>query len=160
MLGIKQSITLNTGDKMKKLLLLLAFIALLLVPTTGLANESSQTSNQLEQSLNDFAKNDKEADFDSATVKGKTITLKVAADYIEAPVKNGGRRSFLHHLYKQVQKIQKKNNTKYSIVIKDDWTGKFAKMDYKGKGWYTLYSHTSDHKTEKCNFATLEDGDM
>lgn len=58
MLGIKQSITLNTGDKMKKLLLLLAFIALLLVPTTGLANESSQTSNQLEQSLNDFAKND------------------------------------------------------------------------------------------------------
>lgn len=43
---------------MKKLLLLLAFIALLLVPTTGLANESSQTSNQLEQSLNDFAKND------------------------------------------------------------------------------------------------------
>ncbi|MGN1283826.1 MAG: hypothetical protein ACI4TY_00805 [Candidatus Limosilactobacillus intestinavium] len=160
MLGIKQSITLNTGDKIKKLLLLLAFIALLLVPTTGLANESSQTSNQLEQSLNDFAKNDKEADFDSATVKGKTITLKVADDYIEAPVKNGGRRSFLHHLYKQVQKIQKKNNTKYSIVIKDDWTGQFAKMDYKGKGWYTLYSHTSDHKTEKCNFATLEDGDM
>ena len=58
MLGIKQLITLNTGDKMKKLLLLLAFIVLLLVPTTGLANESSQTSNQLEQSLNDFAKND------------------------------------------------------------------------------------------------------
>lgn len=145
---------------MKKLLLLLASTALLLIPTTALANENSQASNQLEQSLNDFAKNNKEADFDSATVKSKIITLKVADDYIEAPVKNGGRRSFLHHLYKQVQKIQKQNGTKYSIIIEDNWTGKFAKMNYKGNGWYTTYGHGTDNEKEKCNFATLKDGDM
>ncbi len=145
---------------MKKTLLFLATIILLLVPTVVLADETSQNPAQLEQSLNSFAKNNKEADFDSATVKGKTITLKVADDYIEAPVKNGGRRSFIHHLYKQVAKIQKQNGTKYSIVIKDNWTGTFAKMNYKGKGWYTLYGHSTETETEKCNFATLEDGDM
>lgn len=145
---------------MKKILPFLVAAILLLVPAIVLADENSQNPIQLEQSLNDFAQNDKEADFDSATVKGKTITLKVADDYIEAPVKNGGRRAFLHHLYKQVNKIQKQNGTKYSIIIKDDWTGIFAKMNYKGKGWYTLYGHGTEKETEKCNFATLEDGDM
>ena len=145
---------------MKKTLLFQATIILFLVPTIALADGTSQNSARLEQSLNSFAKNNKEADFDSATVKGKTIILKVADDYIEAPVKNGGRRSFIHHLYKQVAKIQKQNGTKYSIVIKDNWTGTFAKMNYKGKGWYTLYGHSTETETEKCNFATLEDGDM
>lgn len=145
---------------MKRILLAIIGLITCLSFSINVLADSSNTNAKLEQSLNDFAQNDKEADFDSASVKGKTITLKVADDYIEAPVRNGGRRSFLHHLYKQVTKIQKQNGTKYSIVIKDDWTGKFAKMNYKGKGWYTLYGHGSENETEKCNFATLEDGDM
>ena len=145
---------------MKRILLVIIGLIICLAFSVNVLAENSNTNAKLEQSLNNFAQNDKEADFDSASVKGKTITLKVADDYIEAPVRNGGRRSFLHHLYKQVTKIQKQNGTKYSIVIKDDWTGKFAKMNYKGKGWYTLYGHGSENETEKCNFATLEDGDM
>lgn len=145
---------------MKRILLVIIGLITCLSFSVNVLADNSNTNAKLEQSLNDFAQNDKEADFDSASVKGKTITLKVADDYIEAPVRNGGRRSFLHHLYKQVTKIQKQNGTKYSIVIKDDWTGKFAKMNYKGKGWYTLYGHGSENETEKCNFATLEDGDM
>lgn len=145
---------------MKRILLAIICLITCLSFSVNALADNSNTNAKLEQSLNDFAQNDKEADFDSASVKGKTITLKVADDYIEAPVRNGGRRSFLHHLYKQVTKIQKQNGTKYSIVIKDNWTGKFAKMNYKGKGWYTLYGHGSENETEKCNFATLEDGDM
>ncbi len=145
---------------MKRILLAIICLITCLSFSVNALADNSNTNAKLEQSLNDFAQNDKEADFDSASVKGKTITLKVADDYIEAPVRNGGRRSFLHHLYKQVTKIQKQNGTKYSIIIKDDWTGKFAKMNYKGKGWYTLYGHGSENETEKCNFATLEDGDM
>ena len=145
---------------MKRILLAIIGLITCLSFSVNVLADNSNTNAKLEQSLNDFAQNDKEADFDSASVKGKTITLKVADDYIEAPVRNGGRRSFLHHLYKQVAKIQKQNGTKYSIVIKDDWTGKFAKMNYKGKGWYTLYGHGSENETEKCNFATLDDGDM
>ena len=145
---------------MKRILLAIIGLITCLSFSVNVLGDNSNTNAKLEQSLNDFAQNDKEADFDSASVKGKTITLKVADDYIEAPVRNGGRRSFLHHLYKQVTKIQKQNGTKYSIVIKDDWTGKFAKMNYKGKGWYTLYGHGSENETEKCNFATLEDGDI
>lgn len=145
---------------MKRILLVIIGLITCLSFSVNVLADNSNTNAKLEQSLNNFAQNDKEADFDSASVKGKTITLKVADDYIEAPVRNGGRRSFLHHLYKQVTKIQKQNGTKYSIVIKDDWTGKFAKMNYKGKGWYTLYGHGSESETEKCNFATLEDGDM
>lgn len=145
---------------MKRILLVIIGLITCLSFSVNVLADNSNTNAKLEQSLNNFAQNDKEADFDSASVKGKTITLKVADDYIEAPVRNGGRRSFLHHLYKQVTKIQKQNGTKYSIVIKDDWTGKFAKMNYKGKGWYTLYGHGSENETEKCNFATLEDGDM
>lgn len=145
---------------MKRILLAIICLITCLSFSFNALADNSNTNAKLEQSLNDFAQNDKEADFDSASVKGKTITLKVADDYIEAPVRNGGRRSFLHHLYKQVTKIQKQNGTKYSIIIKDDWTGKFAKMNYKGKGWYTLYGHGSENETEKCNFATLEDGDM
>lgn len=145
---------------MKRILLVIIGLITCLSFSVNVLADNSNTNAKLEQSLNNFAQNDKEADFDSASVKGKTITLKVADDYIEAPVRNGGRRSFLHHLYKQVTKIQKQNGTKYSIVIKDDWTGKFAKMNYKGKGWYTLYGHGSENETEKCNFATIEDGDM
>ena len=145
---------------MKRILLVIIGLITCLSFSVNVLADNSNTNAKLEQSLNNFAQNDKEADFDSASVKDKTITLKVADDYIEAPVRNGGRRSFLHHLYKQVTKIQKQNGTKYSIVIKDDWTGKFAKMNYKGKGWYTLYGHGSENETEKCNFATLEDGDM
>lgn len=145
---------------MKRILLVIIGLITCLSFSVNVLADNSNTNAKLEQSLNNFVQNDKEADFDSASVKGKTITLKVADDYIEAPVRNGGRRSFLHHLYKQVTKIQKQNGTKYSIVIKDDWTGKFAKMNYKGKGWYTLYGHGSENETEKCNFATLEDGDM
>ena len=145
---------------MKRILLVIIGLITCLSFSVNVLADNSNTNAKLEQSLNNFAQNDKEADFDSASVKGKTITLKVADDYIEAPVRNGGRRSFLHHLYKRVTKIQKQNGTKYSTVIKDDWTGKFAKMNYKGKGWYTLYGHGSENETEKCNFATLEDGDM
>lgn len=144
----------------QRILLAILTLATCLSFSINTLADDSNANAKLEQSLNNFAQNDKEADFDSASVKGKTIILKVDDDYIEAPVKNGGRRSFLHHLYKQITKIQKKNGTKYSIVIKDDWTGKFAKMNYKGKGWYTLYGHGSENETEKCNFATLEDGDM
>jgi len=123
---------------MKRILLAIICLITCLSFSVNALADNSNTNAKLEQSLNDFAQNDKEADFDSASVKGKTITLKVADDYIEAPVRNGGRRSFLHHLYKQVTKI----------------------MNYKGKGWYTLYGHGSENETEKCNFATLEDGDM
>ena len=118
---------------MKRILLAIIGLITCLSFSVNVLGDNSNTNAKLEQSLNDFAQNDKEADFDSASVKGKTITLKVADDYIEAPVRNGGRRSFLHHLYKQVTKIQKQNGTKYSIIIKDDWTGKFAKMNYKVK---------------------------
>lgn len=145
---------------MKRLLLAVIALITCLSLSVNVLADNTNINAKLEQSLNNFAQNDKEADFDSASVKGKTITLKVADDYIEAPIRNGGRRSFLHHLYKQVTKIQKRNGTKYSIVITDDWTGKFAKMNYKGKGWYTLYGHSSEKETEKCNFATLDDGDM
>lgn len=141
---------------MKKIILLIAAVLMICVPSCAFASNNTQKNQQLEQALNDFAHNDKDSDFDSASVKGKTITLKVADDFIEAPVKDSGRESFLHDLYHQVKKIQKQHHTKYRVVIHDDWTGTFAKMNYKGKGWYTGYGHEDKNPKNKCNFATLE----
>lgn len=97
---------------MKKTISIFVAIILFAIPSFASAKSIPETNSQLEQSLNHFAKTNKEADFDSATVKGKTITLKVDDDYIESPVHNSGRVSFLNHLYKQINKIQKQNKTK------------------------------------------------
>lgn len=137
---------------MKKILLLLLSMIVICIPSVCSAN-SNQKNVQIQQALNNYAQNNDNASFDSATVKRKTITVKVADDFIEAPVKDSGRVAFLEDLYQQINKIQKKYHTKYNIVVRDEWTGKFAKMNYKGKGWYTAYGHEEKNPKNKCNFS-------
>ncbi|MDO5009150.1 MAG: hypothetical protein Q4E15_09655 [Lactobacillus johnsonii] len=97
--------------------------------------------------LNSYAQTNENADFKKVEVKGNTLTVYIADDYVET-VNDYGLESYLEDTYKQVNKYQKKNNTKLSIVFKDKASGTFAKSSYSGKGWFK----STDTTGEKYNF--------
>ena len=126
---------------MKKFFLTIAVLTMaLIIPVSVSASQNSD----LASDLNNYAKTNTDADFTKATVKGKTITVTVDDSYVEDPVEELGRESFMSDVFSQVKKIQKKHGTKYTLIIKDEKSGKLAKADYKGNGWV----RNSNDKTE------------
>lgn len=126
---------------MKKFFLTIAVLTMtLIIPVSVGASQNSD----LASDLNNYAKTNTDADFTKATVKGKTITVTVDDSYVEDPVEELGRESFMSDVFSQVKKIQKKHGTKYTLIIKDKKSGKLAKADYKGNGWV----RNSNDKTE------------
>lgn len=126
---------------MKKFFLTIAILTMtLIIPVSVSASQNSD----LASDLNNYAKTNTDADFTKATVKGKTITVTVDDSYVEDPVEELGRESFMSDVFSQVKKIQKKHGTKYTLIIKDKKSGKLAKADYKGNGWV----RNSNDKTE------------
>lgn len=126
---------------MKKFFLTIAILTMtLIIPVSVSASQNSD----LASDLNNYAKTNTDADFTKATVKGKTITVTVDDSYVEDPVEELGRESFMSDVFSQVKKIQKKHGTKYTLIIKDKKSGKLAKANYKGNGWV----RNSNDKTE------------
>lgn len=118
---------------MKKLLLLISTLFIGIVLFSGFASASKNSD--LSNDLNAYAQNNENADFTKAVVKGQTITVSVDDSYVEDPVEEVGRESFMSDVFSQVKKIQKKHNTKYTLIVKDKKSGKLAKANYKGTGW-------------------------
>lgn len=117
---------------MKKFFLTIAILTMtLIIPVSVSASQNSD----LASDLNNYAKTNTDADFTKATVKGKTITVTVDDSYVEDPVEELGRESFMSDVFSQVKKIQKKHGTKYTLIVKDKKSGKLAKANYKGSGW-------------------------
>lgn len=126
---------------MKKFFLTIAILTMtLIIPVSVSASQNSD----LASDLNNYAKTNTDADFTKATVKGKTITVTVDDSYVEDPVEELGRESFMSDVFSQVKKIQKKHGTKYTLIVKDKKSGKLAKANYKGNGWV----RNSNDKTE------------
>lgn len=126
---------------MKKFFLTIAVLTMtLIIPVSVSASQNSD----LASDLNNYAKTNTDADFTKATVKGKTIMVAVDDSYVEDPVEELGRESFMSDVFSQVKKIQKKHGTKYTLIIKDKKSGKLAKANYKGNGWV----RNSNDKTE------------
>lgn len=126
---------------MKKIFLTIAILTIILIiPVSASASQNSS----LASDLNNYVKTNTDADFTKATVKGKTITVTVDDSYVEDPVEEVGRESFLSDVFSQVKGIQKKHGTKYTLIIKDKKSGKLAKANYKGNGWV----RNSNDKTE------------
>ncbi|MCU4692440.1 hypothetical protein BHL83_11730 [Limosilactobacillus reuteri] len=126
---------------MKKFFLTIAILTMtLIIPVSVSASQNSD----LASDLNNYAKTNTDADFTKATVKGKTITVTVDDSYVEDPVEELGRESFMSDVFSQVKKIQKKHGTKYTLIVKDKKSGKLAKANYKGSGWV----RNSNDKTE------------
>lgn len=126
---------------MKKFFLTIAVLTMtLIIPVSVSASQNSD----LASDLNNYAKTNTDADFTKATVKGKTIMVTVDDSYVEDPVEELGRESFMSDVFSQVKKIQKKHGTKYTLIIKDKKSGKLAKANYKGNGWV----RNSNDKTE------------
>ena len=117
---------------MKKFFLTIAILTMtLIIPVSVSASQNSD----LASDLNNYAKTNTDADFTKATVKGKTITVTVDDSYVEDPVEELGRESFMSDVFSQVKKIQKKHGTKYTLIVKDKKSGKLAKANYKVSGW-------------------------
>ena len=127
---------------MKCKLYLIITVAFMTLSISTLAN--ADTNSDLSNDLNQYAQTNEKADFTKATVKGKTITVTVDHSYVESPVEEMGRESFMSDVFSQVKKIQKKHNTKYTLIVKDKKSGKLAKANYKGNGWV----RNSNDKTE------------
>ena len=127
---------------MKRKLYLIVTVVFMTLSISTLAN--ADTNSDLSSDLNKYAQTNENADFTKATVKGKTITVTVDNSYVESPVKEVGRESFMSDVFSQVKKIQKKHNTKYTLIVKDKKSGKLAKANYKGNGWV----RNSNDKTE------------
>lgn len=132
---------------MKKRILLSTILTVILLFVSPEAISASKNSD-LSSDLNNYAQNDENADFKKAVVKGKTITVTVDNSYVESPVKELGRESFMSDVFSQVKKIQKNHGTKYTLIIKDKKSGKLAKANYKGSGWV----RNSNDKTEKNEY--------
>lgn len=131
---------------MKHRLLLFTIIVFLalFIPATASASVNSDLSGD----LNQYAQTNEKADFTKAMVKGKTITVTVDNSYVESPVEEMGRESFMSDVFSQVKKIQKKHGTKYTLIVKDKKSGKLAKANYKGSGWV----RNSNDKTETNSY--------
>lgn len=125
------------------LIVAVAFTALSISTTTN-----ADTNSDLSNDLNQYAQTNEKADFTKAIVKGKTITVTVDNSYVESPVEEVGRESFMSDVFSQVKKIQKKHGTKYTLVVKDKKSGKLAKANYKGNGWV----RNSNDKTETNSY--------
>lgn len=132
---------------MKKRILLSTILTVILLFVSPEAISASKNSD-LSSDLNNYAQNDENADFKKAVVKGKTITVTVDDSYVEDPVEELGRESFISDVFSQVKKIQKGHGTKYTLIIKDKKSGKLAKANYKGNGWVR---NSNDH-TEKNEY--------
>ena len=132
---------------MKKRILLSTILTMILLFVSPEAISVSKNSD-LSSDLNNYAQNDENADFKKAVVKGKTITVTVDDSYVEDPVEELGRESFMSDVFSQVKKIQKGHGTKYTLIIKDKKSGKLAKANYKGNGWV----RNSNDKTEKNEY--------
>lgn len=132
---------------MKKRILLSTILTVILLFVSPEAISASKNSD-LSSDLNNYAQNDENADFKKAVVKGKTITVTVDNSYVESPVKELGRESFMSDVFSQVKKIQKNHGTKYTLIIKDKKSEKLAKANYKGSGWV----RNSNDKTEKNEY--------
>ncbi len=132
---------------MKKRILLSTILTVILLFVSPEAISASKNSD-LSSDLNNYAQNDENADFKKAVVKGKTITVTVDDSYVEDPVEELGRESFMSDVFSQVKKIQKGHGTKYTLIIKDKKSGKLAKANYKGNGWVR---NSNDH-TEKNEY--------
>lgn len=132
---------------MKKRILLSTILTMILLFVSPEAISASKNSD-LSSDLNNYAQNDENADFKKAVVKGKTITVTVDDSYVEDPVEEVGRESFMSDVFSQVKNIQKKHKTKYTLIIKDKKSGKLAKANYKGNGWVR---NSNDH-TEKNEY--------
>lgn len=132
---------------MKKRILLSTILTMILLFVSPEAISASKNSD-LSSDLNNYAQNDENADFKKAVVKGKTITVTVDDSYVEDPVEELGRESFMSDVFSQVKKIQKGHGTKYTLIIKDKKSGKLAKANYKGNGWVR---NSNDH-TEKNEY--------
>lgn len=133
---------------MKKCKFILAIVAFSLGIVLFESAASASTNSDLLNDLNSYAKNSTDSDFNKATVKGKTITVTVDDSYVEDPVEELGRESYMTDVFKQVKKIQKNHGTKYALIIKDKKSGKLAKANYKGSGWV----RNSNDKTEKNEY--------
>lgn len=131
---------------MKHRLLLFTIIIFLalFIPATASASVNSDLSGD----LNQYAQTNEKADFTKAMVKRKTITVTVDNSYVESPVEEMGRESFMSDVFSQVKKIQKKHGTKYTLIVKDKKSGKLAKANYKGSGWV----RNSNDKTETNSY--------
>lgn len=132
---------------MKKRILLSTILTMILLFVSPEAISASKNSD-LSSDLNNYAQNDENADFKKAVVKGKTITVTVDDSYVEDPVEELGRESFMSDVFSQVKKIQKGHGTKYTLIIKDKKSGKLAKANYKGNGWV----RNSNNHTEKNEY--------
>lgn len=104
--------------------------------------------------LNNYAQTNENADFKKADLKGNNLIVYIEDDYVEA-VNDYGLESYLEDTYKQINKYQKKNNTKLLVVFKDKASGTFAKSSYAGKGWFK----STDTTNEKYNF-NFKTGDV
>lgn len=114
---------------------LFSLTAMVLLALSIPATASASVNTDLSSDLNQYAQTNENADFTKATVKGKTITVTVDNSYVESPVEEVGRESFMSDVFSQVKKIQKKHGTKYTLIVKDKKSGKLAKANYKGNGW-------------------------
>lgn len=128
---------------------LITVFCIALTPLTVSANKNSDLIND----LNNYATNDENSDFDKVQIKGKDLIVYISDDYVET-VDDYGLESYLQDTYKQVNKFQKKNNTKLSVVFRDKASGVFAKSSHSGKGWYK--SLGSDGDKNDFNFKTGE----
>lgn len=131
---------------MKRKLYLIITVVFMTLSISTLAN--ADTNSDLSSDLNQYAQTNENTDFTKATVKGKTITVTVDNSYVESPVEEVGRESFMSDVFSQVKKIQKKHGTKYTLVVKDKKSGKLAKANYKGNGWV----RNSNDKTETNSY--------
>ena len=120
---------------MKKIKIVFSLFVSLLGMLFFVNTTYASVNTDLQNNLNNFAQNDESADFTKAVVKGKTITVTVDNSYVEDPVTEVGRESYMSDAFSQVKKIQKKHGTKYTLIIKDKKSGKLAKSNYKGNGW-------------------------
>ena len=128
---------------------LITVFCIALTPLTVSANKNSDLIND----LNNYATNDENSDFDKVQIKGKDLIVYISDDYVET-VDDYGLESYLQDTYKQVNKFQKKNNTKLSVVFRDKASGVFEKSSHSGKGWYK--SLGSDGDKNDFNFKTGE----
>lgn len=115
---------------MKKIILTILISTIIFAIPISVSAKTSDLANDLNNYIETH-----DADFTKASVKGKTIIVTVDDSFVEPPVVDAGKDSFISALFGQIKAIQKRNGTKYSLIIKDKASGKFAKVNYKGIGW-------------------------
>lgn len=92
---------------MKKIKIVFSLFVSLLGMLFFVNTTYASVNTDLQNNLNNFAQNDESADFTKAVVKGKTITVTVDDSYVEDPVEELGRESFMSDVFSQVKKFKK-----------------------------------------------------